>query len=786
MRRDLLRILVLSLFLSCTAIGEGPEEYSPLPQNSQYSSLMGHFISLAESGQISRLADVVRVLMKTDQLRGLVDSLDVAIRSVGGSNLKGILREILIDDAVMSFVSSDGPVVKILDYPDIEKSLDTLHILNRNGAVHNGLIPLLKVAYDSPLLTDFYDAVSYLLEENYIQDALGIIAGITNEKVKIKYQDGELWVPATVPLNVALSYILDQDAAAGMLINTVELLRYDSVKNLLAILGVELRDIASEEERAKRIFNNLGMVIGNVNRNHIEALRKAVKNFILTGINIKEKNGNIAQIDLIDRLSTIIGEDGENGIAVVDFLRSLGRDEINMIGPRLAIFFARHCKDGVPETDVSESDYSCFMQMIRMVHSTFQKETVLDEESRRLGAELLGPVCTKYLKEDDPLFNDTYKGYPKIPIFPGNTAVSYHYELAKRTPDQAAGFTSYVNCLLHNKLGDIPMYEKLGFDWEVDVEGFAALDAIGRSGFFNFYVGLLNVLDNLPDKTSKVREMAEMVAMMWGTDGQELTPLYKILSDLFNYPNKDSALIVDITTIVADILELRYSFDEGERFAAENVIYALRDLLSKDADIKNRVISYYYNSLTPNIDESIESAIEAIKNTLVRPEYRAHRLLTLMGAALTRADNGVTFIDYVDRRSTHFRPNFAEELKSLINLSLPSLRLLSHYFTEYDIRGELMNFVGFAITSGAIDDLLNLLARSHRYDPDYMFLDFLKRLNEKNGIAIGVDMIDAVHQYGLVDEAIDTIKVLFKYDVLPEMMLFLYYFLPDIDLGEVR
>ncbi len=786
MDKNLLKIFFLLFLLSCSAIGDKPEEYKEVPENPQYSSLLGHFISLSESGQLSKLSDVVKILMRTNQLKDLVDSLDVAIKSVGGSNLKKILREILIDEAVLSFLSSDGPVMKLLDYPDIDKSMDTLHILNRNGAVHNGLIPLIKVAYDSPLLTDFYDAVSFLLEGNYIQDALGIIAGITNEKVKIKYQEGELLVPATVPLNVALSFILDQDAASGMLTNTVDLLRYDSVKNLLVILGLEIKNISEDEQRAMRISHNLGMVIGDIDRRHIEALRKAVKNFVITSINIKEKDGNIAQINLLDKLYSILGEDGKNGVSIVNFLRSLGREELNKIGPQLAIFFSKHCNDGTPDSDVDDLNYSCFMQMIHMVYSTYQKETVLDEESRKLGAEILGPVCSKYLKEDDPLYNDTYKGYPKIPIFPKNTAVAYHFELAKRTPEQASGFTSYINCLLHNKLGDIPMHEKLGFSWNVDVEGFAALDAIGRSGFFNFYVGLLNVLDNLPDKSSRVREMADIVAMMWGTDGQELNPFYKILSNLFNYPDKNSSIVVEITSIIADILDMKYSFDEKEKFAAENVVYALTDLLGKDTDIKNNVINYYYNSLTPNIDESIESTIPAIKNTLIKPEYKAYKLLNLIGAAFTRTANNVTFIDYIDRRSDHFRPNFTEELKSLIELSLPSLRLLSHYFTEYDIKGELMNFVGFSLSSGAIDDTLNLLARSHRYDPDYMFLDFLKRLNEKNGIAIAADMIDAVHQYGLMNESIDVFRLLFEYDAVPELMLFLYYFLPEIDLGEIK
>jgi len=784
MIRNFIKLSVLLLFLSCSAIGDRPEEYTLEPQNPQYSSLMGHFIALADSNQLLNLSEVVRVLMKTGQLKDLVDSLDIAIKSVGGSNLKKILREILIDPMVMDLLKSDGPIARLLEYPDIDKSLDTLHILNRNGAVHNGLIPLLKVAYDSPLLTDFYDAISYLLEKGFIQDAMGIVSGIVNEKVIVKTQNGNKEVSATVPLNVALTYILQKDAVEGMVVNTVDLLRFDSVKNLIAILGLELKNISSDEERSKRIFNNLGEVSGTIRRKHIEALRKIVKNFLLSSINIKEKDGNIAQINLLDRLYSILGSDGKGGIAIINFLRSLGEEEVNQIGPRLSVFMQKHCNDGVPEGDATDSDYSCFMQMVHMVYSTYQKETVLDEESRNLGAEILGPVCAKYLLQDDPLYKDTYKGYPRIPVFPKNTAVSYHFELAKRTPEQAAGFTSYINCLLHNKLGDIPMYEKLGFSWDVDVEGFAALDAIGRSGFFKFYVGLLNVLDNLPDNKSRVREMADIVAMMWGTDGQELNPLFDILSLAFNYPEKNNSLIVDLTRILNDILRMKYNFDEKEKFAAENLIYAMVDLLNPDTKLKENVLEYYYNSLTPDIDESIETAIPAIRNTLVKPEYRAYKLLSLLGAALSRAQDGITFIDYIDRTSTHFRPKFAEELNTLYKLSLPSFRILSHYFTEYDGDGELMNFMGYAITCGAINDALNTLARTHKYDPDYMFLDFLKRLNEKNGIATMADMVDAVHQYGLARESVDVFRILFKYDAVPEIALFMYYFLPMIDLGE--
>ncbi|MCX7959127.1 MAG: hypothetical protein N3B13_08780, partial [Deltaproteobacteria bacterium] len=626
--------------------------------------------------------------------------------------------------------------------------------------------------------------VSFLLEEGYIQDAIGIIEGATREKVEIKQGNISKKVPATVPLNVALTYILDKDAVEGMVINTVELLRFDSVKNLVAILGVELKNIGEDEERAKRIVNKIGDVAGRINRTHIEALRKIVKNFAISGINIKEKDGNVAQINLLDRIYRIIGEDGKGGVAVINFLRSLGREEINNIGKRLAVFFEKHCSDGVPDSLAGSQNYSCFMQMVHMVHSTYQKETILDEESRKLGAEILGPVCAPYLKEGDPLFQNLYKGYPLIPVFPKNTAVAYHFELAKRTPEQAAGFTSYVNCLLHNKLGDIPMYEKLGFNWDVDVEGFAALDAIGRSGFFNFYVGLLNVLDNMPDKVSRVREMADIVAMMWGTDGQEMNPLYDVLNAAFNLPDKESSLITEITEIINDLLLLKYNFDEKEKFAAENIIYALSDILNPEVNIQKNVLDFYYNSLTPDIDESIETAIPAIKNILIKPEYRAHKLIYLLGAAFTRNKGKVTFIDYIDRTSTHYRPAFTEEVSDLYTLALPSLRLLSKYFTEYDNDGDLMNLMGYAISCGAVNDALNVLADSHRFDPDYIFLDFLKKFNEKNGIAIVADMIDAVHQYGIVRETIDVFRILFRYDAVNEIVLFLYYFLPQIDLGE--
>ncbi len=778
------KILFLLLFISCTAIGDKPEEIINEPQNPQYYSLLGHFISISDSGSLKNLAEVIKILMKTNQLKDLVDSLDIAIKSVGGSNLKKILQEVLIDPSVREFLRSDGPISKILDYTDITKSLDTLHTLNRNGAVHNGLIPLLKVVYDSPLLTDFYDAISFLLEKGYIQEAIGIIEGITQEKVEIRHQGVVEKVPATVPLNVALTYILEKDAVEGMVINTVDLLKYDSIKNLVAILGEELKILGSDEERVRGIFDKLGEIVGKIERRHIEALRKIVKNFAISSINIKEKDGNIAQINLLDRLYRIIGEDKKGGIAIINFLRSLGRDEINSIGPGLAIFFAKHCKDGVPDTDVEIQNYSCFMQMVRMVHSTYQKETVLDEESRKLGAEILGPICAKYLKEGDPLFQDLYNGYPKIPVFPNNTAVAYHFELAKRTPEQATGFTSYVNCLLHNKLGEIPMYEKLGFSWDIDVEGFAALDAIGQSGFFKFYVGLLNVLNNLPDNISRVREMADIVAMMWGTDGQEINPLYDILNTAFNYPNKDKSLIYEITNIINDILYLKYNFDEKDKFAAENIIIALSDILNPDIDIKKNVLDYYYNSLTPDIDESIEIAIPAIKNVLTKPKYKAYKIINLLGSALSRNSGRVTFIDYIDRTSIYYRPAFTEEVSKLYKLALPSLRILSKYFTKYDSKGELMNLMGYAISSGAVNAALNILANSHRYDPNYVFLDFLKRFNEKNGLAIIADMVDAIHQYDILNETIDVFKILFRYDAVNEILLFLYYFLPQIDLGE--
>lgn len=772
------------LFISCTAIGDKPEEFKEEPQNPQYYSLLGHFIMISDSGQLNNLAEAVRILMKTNQLRELVDSLDVAIKSVGGANLKRILREVLIDPSLREFLRSDGPASRLLQYPDITKSLDTLHILNRNGAVHNGLIPLIKVAYDSPLLTDFYDAVSFLLEGGYIQDAIGIIEGAIEEKVEIKQGNKVKKVSSTVPINVALTYILEKDAVEGMVINTIDLLRFDSVRNLIAILGAELKEIGANEFRAKRLFNRVGELAGKIDRRHIEALRKIVKNFAISSINIKEKDGNISQINLLDKLYNIIGTDGRGGMAIINFLRSLGRDEINKIGPRLAVFFERHCNDGVPDSPVNSQNYSCFMQMVRMVNSTYQKETVLDEESRKLGAEILGPVCAKYLKEGDPLFQDMYNGYPKIPIFPKNTAVAYHFELAKRTPEQAVGFTSYVNCLLHNKLGDIPMYEKLGFSWDVDVEGFAALEAIGRSGFFNFYVGLLNVLDNLPNKVSKVREMADIVAMMWGTDGQEINPLYDVLDAAFNLPDKDSSLIVEITEVLGDLLSLKYSFDGKEKFALENIIFALIDLLNPDINIKKNVLEYYYNSLTPDIDESIETAMPAIKNILTKPRYRAYKIISLLGAALTRYSGRVTFIDYIDKSSIHYRPAFEREANELYKLALPSLRLLSRYFTKYDDEGELMNLMGYAISCGAINDALNILARTHRFDPNYTFLDFLKRFNEKNGIAIIADMIDAIHQYGIVNETIGVFRTLFKFDAVNELVLFMYYFLPQIDLGE--
>jgi|GEM_PF-6636978 len=278
--------------------------------------------------------------------------------------------------------------------------------------------------------------------------------------------------------------------------------------------------------------------------------------------------------------------------------------------------------------------------------------------------------------------------------------------------------------------------------------------------------------------------MADIVAMLWGTDGQEINPLYDILNTAFNYPDKNSSLIKELTDIVNDILYLKYSFDEKEKFAAENIIFAISDVLNPEVDFRKNVLEYYYNSLTPDIDESIETAIPAIKNILIKPEYRAFKLISLLGAALTRVEGRVSFIDYIDRTSNYFRPRFDEEVSELFKLALPSLRILSRYFTEYDTYGELMNLIGFAISCGAVNDALNILAGTHRYDPDYVFLDFLKRFNDKNGVAVLADMIDAVHQYGIVDETIEVFRLLFKYDAVNEIIQFLYYFLPQIDLGE--
>ncbi|MCX7959106.1 MAG: hypothetical protein N3B13_08675, partial [Deltaproteobacteria bacterium] len=128
MAKNLAKFLLLAFLLCCSAAGDKPDGFTENPQNPQYYSLLGHFIALSDSNQMSGLAEAVRILMKTNQLRELVDSIDIAIRSVGGANLKKILREVLIDTSLREFLRAEGPLSKLLEYADIVKSLDTLHI----------------------------------------------------------------------------------------------------------------------------------------------------------------------------------------------------------------------------------------------------------------------------------------------------------------------------------------------------------------------------------------------------------------------------------------------------------------------------------------------------------------------------------------------------------------------------------------------------------------------------------------------------------------------------------
>jgi hypothetical protein len=179
-------------------------------------------------------------------------------------------------------------------------------------------------------------------------------------------------------------------------------------------------------------------------------------------------------------------------------------------------------------------------------------------------------------------------------------------------------------------------------------------------------------------------------------------------------------------------------------------------------------------------------AIPGIAATLEKPAYRAEGVFTLLGAALTEAQGRVSYTDYIDAESAHYRPAFAAEATQLVDTTVPRLHDLAKYLLTYDAEGVIAGALGYAVEKGTVKSVLTLFEHLMEYDDEHRLLDFFSRLLHGGVVTTVNDMLDVVHERGLTEKTIPIFALFCEKDVWPELLDVIYEVLPLIKLGNTQ
>lgn len=810
----------------CGAMGKDAPEGEGGARRPPLSSFMPVFIQLAERGELDELSKVVLELQRTGQLKDLVDTLDLAVRAVGGEALKEILGRVLADSEFRAFFKREGPLQLVLEYPQLYEVLDALHVLSMKGVVQNGVIPLLVTAVDSPLLRALQDADREIIRAGAAAAALGAIEGLATEKVDypIINDAGEPAInkaPAFIPLLNMFVTLADGKELSALSQSIIDLMVDERIAPLFAVVGGITGAIDKDPVMARRIAANLGHGFLAVDRSQMTGLRAILDHMVINSVPVTAVDHSVVHVSLPGQLRALIGQDGRGGDRLIDLLRSLGPGVIESTAPALAESFAKHCLDpkeggdglAHPDEDTTDGSLSCFMQMLHMANSMYGKEIVSTPDVRELGAELITSLCSHHLLPDDPEWATAVqtktKGLqPLLPNFPKNVLKVFlenvgnrvrcldatgdpgdcqKYEAARRTYDtrMSVGYAGYINCVLHS---DVPsVYFSAGLDWDVDVIGFAVLDYSARRGGMDILFPLVYEMQRHPDGTDHIWEVADLVAMLWGVDGTELGRYWRVASSFFNYPAPEESLVADVTRLIGDLLPMEVRYGSDTRAATGILVDTLVVLNTPGTDgavpIVDNIAIPVLELISRNIDSDLELAIPGIAAALEKPEYRAEGLFTLLAAALTEDTGKVSYTDYIDSGSAHFRPAFAVEATELVDTVLPRLRDLAAYIVANDPEGVIAAALAYSIRQGVMADVLTLFEHLLTYDEEHRLLDFASRLLRGGVVTTANDILDVLHERGLAKTTVPIFTMFCEKDVWPEFLDVVYQILPIIKLG---
>jgi hypothetical protein len=813
----------------CGAMGTDAPESELAPSRPPLSSFMPVFIQLARQGDLDELSTVVRELERTGMLKDLVDALDLSIRAVGGDALKDVLEQVLVDPEFRAFFQEGGPLHQILAYPKVYDVLDTLHVLSKSGVVHNGLIPLVEAVVESPLFRALVDADRAIIRSGAAAAALGAVRGLAAEKVDyvIEGPDGEpktVAVPVLTPLLSMLVTLAEGEELKTLAHSVIDLMIDERVASLFAVVGELAGVIDADPEMARRITANLGHGFLAVDRDQMTGLRAILDHMVINSVGVKAADESVVNVSIPGQLRALLGDDGEGGRRLVSILRNLGPEVVENTAPALSEPFAKHCVDpkedgddlAHPDEDASDDLDSCFMQMLHMANSMYGKEIVTAPDIRELGAELITANCSHHLLPEDTEWQTavetTTKGrQPLLPDFPknvlkvflenvgnrvrcldaqGNPDDCAKYEVGRREYSQkmSVAYASYINCVLH---GDVPaVYFSAGLDWDVDVVGFAALEYIAQRGGLDFLFPVVYEMQRHPDGTDHIWDVSNLVAMLWGADGSELGRYWRVVLSFVNHPTPEMSLVADLTRLLDALLDLEVQYGNDRRAAGDVLVETLVALNTPDTagsvPIVDSIAVPLLNVISRDIDADLEYAIPGVAAALEDPAYRAEGLFTLVAAALTEREGSVSYTDYIDSMSQHYRPTFSSEARELVDAGVPRLETLARYLLRHDPEGVVAAMLAYAVQRGVAADVLTLFEHLMTYDKEHRLLDFLSRLLRGGAVTTINDMLDVLHEKGLVKTAIPIFELFCDKNVWPEFLDLVYQVLPIIKLGKTQ
>jgi hypothetical protein len=263
-----------------------------------------------------------------------------------------------------------------------------------------------------------------------------------------------------------------------------------------------------------------------------------------------------------------------------------------------------------------------------------------------------------------------------------------------------------------------------------------------------------------------------------------------VASSFFSHPTPEESLVADVTRVLDILLGMEVQFGGDRREAGDVLVDTLVTLNTPDGEgavpFVDRIAVPALELISRNIDADLELAIPGIAAALENPRYRAEGLFTLLAAALTEATGKVSYTDYVDSASAHYRPSFAAEATELVDTVLPRLRDLAEYLVVNDTEGVVAAALAYAIEKGVMADVLTLFEHLLTYDEEHRLLDFISRLLRGGVVRTANDVLDVLHERGLARTTVPIFTLFCEKDVWPEFLDVVDQVLPLIKLGNTK